>query len=255
MSGIKQSVYEICAPMIGRLLVHKNKYCNVIYYHDIVQGGGYSYMQINIEKFKRQMLFIKKAGFETIRFDDFNNPDNLDFKKKRVLIAFDDGWLSNYEFIYDFMMSYGLKYNVFLTIGEINKNPKYMTWNMVRQMHESGLVGLGIHTFSHPDMSNLETVDLHVEINKANEVFFHELGYEPDDFCYPFGFYSEASNKYLSSHAVYKRIYTSAAIFSYTMNNSIVFGRNGISDDDSFYVFNSKLRGFYNNVYETIKKG
>ena len=111
---------------------------NVIYYHDIVRGEGFSFMRTNINVFKNQMEWLKNHGYETFRFDDLNDC-TIRFRKKRVLIAFDDGWRSNYSEIYDLMRQMGLKYNIFLTIGEIGVNPNYLTWDMAREMHKSGL--------------------------------------------------------------------------------------------------------------------
>lgn len=238
-------------PAIGRLFNYKNKYVNVIYYHDIVHDEGYSFMRTNIDVFKRQMEWLKREGYESLRFDDLDEK-HIKFCKKRVLIAFDDGWRSNYTEIFDYMKGQGLKYNVFLTVGEIGVNPKYLTWDMVREMHASGLCGFGAHTFTHPSMGDLEKIDYQHEVVEANEYFYKELGYHPIDFCYPFGYYSEESNLILEKESSYSRLYTSKKMYSYEQNGKIVFGRNGISTDDSMSVFRKKVKGCMNflKVYE-----
>ena len=55
MNPIKKILFQYGIPFIGRLCYSKNKYVNVIYYHDIVQGKGNSFQQTNINVFKRQM--------------------------------------------------------------------------------------------------------------------------------------------------------------------------------------------------------
>lgn len=240
-------------PFLGKIFICRNKYVNVIYYHDIVQNEGYSFMRTNIEVFKQHMEWLVMKGYDTLRFDDLDN-EHISFNKKRVLIAFDDGWRSNYSEIFDYMRQRGLKYNVFLTVGEIGVNPDYMTWDMVREMHESGLCGFGAHTFTHPSMANLENISFQHEVNEANILFAHELGYHPEDFCYPFGYYSEDSNLRLEKESPYKRIYTSKKMYSYEENGRIVFGRNGISTDDSIGIFRKRVKGYMNflKVYEDI---
>lgn len=239
-------------PAVGRLFNFKNKYVNVVYYHDIVREEGYSFMQTNIDVFKRQMEWLVSKGYETLRFDDLND-DTLMFKKKRVLIAFDDGWRSNYTEIFDFMKERGLKYNVFLTVGEIGENPDYMTWNMVREMYESGLCGFGAHTYNHMSMADIDKVDFSHEVDDANNVFNKELGFYPKDFCYPFGYFSEQSHKTLIASGVYKRLYTSEQMYSYQRQGVIIFGRNGISTDDSLVYFAKKVQG-YTNINRTYQK-
>lgn len=254
-------------PFFGRLCNSRNKYVNVIYYHDIVHDEGDSYMRTNIDVFKQQMLWLFNNGYETVRFDDLDD-EHVCFRKKRILIAFDDGWLSNYTEIFGLMQELGLKYNIFLTMGEIGTNPDYLTWELVRKMHNSGLVGFGAHTYTHPSMAELSKIDFDHEVKDADVLFEKELGYTPIDFCYPFGFYSEESNLRLEKESNYQRIYTSQRLYSYDQNGKVVFGRNGISTDYPLHYFKKKVRGyanwhqyyydhFYNhilNLYHTLKK-
>lgn len=251
MNSIKRLVYNYLIPFVGKLYVGKNKCVNVIYYHDIVKGQGESFMRTNKDLFEKHMRYIVENGYKTLRFDELNDKENLKFEKKKVVIAFDDGWLSNYTEIFEFMKSLGIKYNIYLTIGEIGENPDYLTWDLVRQMHDSGLVGFGVHTFTHPHVADMSGIDPQLEFVKANEVFLKELEYEPLDFCYPFGDCSEKAHEYLTIQTNYLRIYTSTMMYSYEQNGRIIFGRNGISNDESFNVFKAKLNGYF-NVWKTI---
>lgn len=239
-------------PIIGHLLIRKNKYCNVIYYHDIVQGKGDSFDFTNIDVFKQHMQYIKEKGYQTLTFDELEEVENVKYCNNRVIIAFDDGWKSNYDMIFDFMRENGIKYNVYLAVGKIGLDENYLTWDQVREMHNSGLVGFGTHTYNHVSMKNINSIDISIEVNKANAVFEKQLGYEPHDFCYPYGFYSDLSNSYLVEKSPYTRIYTSEKMFSYIQDGKIIFGRSGISNDQSMDIFIYKLRGFY-NAYHFIE--
>ena len=199
MNVFKKLIYNV-VPLIGRIFLKRNRYVNVIYYHDVVKGEGHSFMQVNYDLFKRQMEYIAAKGYRTLRFDDLRSDHDESFEAGKVLIAFDDGWVSNYTEIYSLMKSLGLKYNVFLTMGKIGNDPRYLTWDMVRLMHEEGLVGFGVHSYSHPDMADLRTVDMEKELAVSDRIFMHELGYEPLDFCYPFGRYSSQTNNYMTTH-------------------------------------------------------
>lgn len=246
MNWIKQFAFEKLIPFVGRILVCKNRYVNVIYYHDIVSSAGETYMRTNINIFRCQMQYLSENGYETLTFDDLNKPDKVTFKRKRIVIAFDDGWRSNYSEIFDYMKSLGIKYNIFLTIGEISKNPGYLTWDLVRRMHASGFVGFGVHTYTHPHVADMTGIDLQKEFVNANEVFQNELGYEPLDFCYPYGSYSEKAHEYLTTQTNYQRIYTSSMMYSYQKNGRIVFGRNGINNSWPLSVFMNQVKGYYN---------
>ena len=245
MNPIKKMIYNYGIPLIGRMFNGKNKLVNVIYYHDIVKGDGQSFMHTNVDIFKRQMEYIASHGYKTLRFDELDD-ETIKFNSKSVIIAFDDGWKSNYTEIYDFMKSLGIKYNIYLAVKEIGANPNYLTWEQVRLMHEEGLVGFGAHTYSHPDMSDISKIDPAIEFDKADKVFEEQLGYKPLDFCYPFGYYSEESNTYIVKNTDYQRIYTSRLMYSYMQDGKVIFGRNGISNDESFGVFKAKLKGYFN---------
>lgn len=251
MNFIKKIIYSYCIPFAGFLCHSKNKYVNVIYYHDIVSGPGQSYMKTNFEVFKQQMEYIAAKGYTTLRFDDLDSAESLRYASDKVLIVFDDGWISNYNEIYDLMRDLGLKYSIYLTVGEIGANPDYLTWDNVRRMHEEGLVGFGVHTYSHPDMSNLELIKKELEFDRAENVFEQELGYKPMDFCYPFGKYSASSNSYIVANRNYQRIYTSDMMYTYCQNGKLIFGRNAISNDESFWLFKAKLKGYF-NVWRTL---
>ena len=252
MSIILNFLENVVTPYLGKLRLWNNRYVNVIYYHDIVLGTGNSFDRTNIVTFKKQMEYILSEGYETLLFQDLNNPECLKFRKKRVLISFDDGWKSNYTEIFDYMLQRGIKYNVFLIVGKIGENPDYLNWEMVKKMNDSGIVGFGVHTYSHIDMTDVRIVDTSKEITEANEIFHREIGRTPEDFCYPFGYYSEESNHYLERNSGYKRIYTSKKMYSYKENDVIIFGRNGISEDHSMRVFKRKLKGYYNS-YKTVE--
>lgn len=251
MNILKEIAYTHIIPFIGMLNNRNNKFVNIIYYHDIVKGNGNSFQQTNIELFKRQMEYIAKKGYKTLRFDDLND-DTIRFDSKSIVIAFDDGWASNYFEIYNFMKSLGLKYNIYLAVDMIGSNPNYLTWDIVRIMHQDGNVGFGVHTFNHVDVSDLSKIDPSVEFDLANSIFKKELGYEPLDFCYPYGSYSEASNEYLIKNSGYTRIYTSEMMYSYSKNGKIIFGRNGINNDDPMNVFRAKLKAHMNVWHKII---
>lgn len=252
MNIAKRIVYNYGIPFIGSIMHGKNKFVNVIYYHDIVDGQGHSFMRTNCDLFESQMEYIARHGYSTLRFDDLKTEEDEKYNSRQVLITFDDGWKSNFTRIYDLMKRLGLKYNIYLTVGEIGKNPDYLTWDQVRKMHDEGLVGFGVHTYTHPDMSDIDKIDPETEFAQADRIFESQLGYKPLDFCYPFGAYSEESNKYISSTLPYRRIYTSRMMYSYRQHGKLIFGRNGISNDEPFIVFKAKLKGYF-NVFTTMQ--
>ncbi len=252
MKSLKRFVYSNIVPIVSSVLKRKNQFINVIYYHDIVTDEGTGAQQTNINVFKKQMEYISDKGYKTLTFDDIENGADISFKDKCVLITFDDGWRSNYTEIFDFMKEKNIKYNIFLAVGEISNNPDYLTWEIIREMHESSLVGFGAHTYSHISISDIENVDTLKEIEAANDKIFEEIKFYPVDFCYPYGQFTKESNEFLLLNTKYKRIYTSEHDFSYTEKGKIIFGRCSINNSEPFKTFVHKLNGKY-NAFNTIR--
>lgn len=254
MNKFKALVYNYAIPILGSITKYKNQYINVIYYHDIVKSGACGSQYMNVDAFQEQMEYLVEKGYRTYTFAELEKEENLSFDKKSVLITFDDGWVSNYDDIFTFMKERGLKYNIFLEVGNIGKNEKYLTWDKVREMYESGIVGFGAHTVNHISMKDPKIENYDFEVAEANRVIEKELGFVPMDFCYPFGYYSKESNEYLSKNSEYKRIYTSDLRYTYVLNGKIIFGRSSINSDESFKVFKNKLKGNY-NIFCNIRGG
>ena len=251
MNFVKKVIYFNIVPLIGSLFNKRSKFVNVIYYHDIVRGKGYSSQQTNVDIFKKQMKYLHYNGYVTYTFDELENTENLKFCYKHIVITFDDGWISNYTEIFDFMKSLKLKYNIFLSMGKIGVDKSYLTWDSVREMHNSGIVGFGAHSFTHPSMADVNAINPNLEIIEVDQKFKKELGYEPHDFCYPFGYYSEASNDYLVKYSNYMRIYTSDMNYSYMKEDKIIFGRNSIVNEEPMRVFIYKVLGYF-NIFSTL---
>ncbi len=253
MNIIKKFVYDNIVPFTGMLLSNKNKYINVIYYHDVVKGEAHSSQYVNVDVFKKHMLYIKEKGYTTYTFDELDaNEDNVKYSKKKLLITFDDGWTSNYDEIFLFMKENGIKYNVYLTAGKIGKEEGYLTWEKVKEMYNSGIVGFGAHTVTHPAMDNPDDENFSYEVDEANRIIENNLGFVPRDFCYPFGKYSEKSLDYMLEKTPYTRIYTSDLRYSYEKSKKIVFGRSSVNSDESFKTFVHKVNGNY-NTFSMIK--
>lgn len=248
----KRLIYNNVIPVFGKLTIKKNQFINVIYYHDIVKSKGEGAQYTNFDLFIKQMNYLVMNGYETYRFDDLD-AITMSFKKRKVLITFDDGWVSNYREIFKYMTKNNLKYNIFLAAGSIGTDDRFLTWEMVRHMYQSGIVGFGAHTYHHVKMDEITLKDIENEVTNTNRLISEKLGIEPADFCYPYGQYSKSSLEILCRYTNYKRIYTSDMMFSYMLNDRFIMGRNSINNDEPFEVFVNKLKGYY-NCFNSIRR-
>jgi peptidoglycan/xylan/chitin deacetylase (PgdA/CDA1 family) len=250
MNAIKKIIYNHIVPIFGGLLVDKT-IIPIIYYHNIVEkGAGFSYMHTELSVFENHMKYLDKNGYKTYTFDEI--PEG--FKKmkgeKEVLITFDDGFLSNYLIVFRLMKSLNLKFNIFLTADYVDKNmTDYLTWNMVKEMAESGLVGFGAHTFSHIDARKINENNYLQEITLTNRLIKRYTGSDVNDFCFPYGYYDKSIMNSLCSKKTYKRLYTSDHMRIRKNNNCEIIGRIPISNDYNVTDFEKHIHGKYNIMY------
>ncbi len=236
---------------VGSMMTHNKKLINVVCYHDSVGGGADGDKGLNLDAFRRQMEWLVQEGYETLRFDELND-ETMCFRRKRVLIVFTDGKLSDYTEIFRYMSSLKLKFNVFLTVGEIGVNPDYMTWDMVRIMHNSRLCGFGSNSYSNIDMSDVTAIDTMTEVYGADHIFMKEMNYAPRDFCFPFGAHSMPAVRWLTFKAFYDRLYIEESNKRYASNMKPILRYTTINGNDPDVAVKNKFRGVYNlfNLFE-----
>ena len=83
---------------------------------------------IDVNNFKEQMEYLYKNNYKTLTLDEFYQwkQGNIKIPFKSVLITFDDGFLSNYEYAFPILKQYNINATVFV-IGSYIENGK-QTW-------------------------------------------------------------------------------------------------------------------------------
>ena len=65
-----------------------------------------------------------------------------------------------------------------------------MSWDQIKELHESGNVEIGNHSHSHEYLVDESSEIIRNDILKSIEIFEKELGENSEFFSYPFGEYS-----------------------------------------------------------------
>lgn len=118
----------------------------VLMYHD-VSYLGYGYSKTP-EIFKQQMRELKNAGFHTVSYAqlvDFVD-NGAPLPEKPIVISVDDGYRTNYEYIYPILKELDMKIELSVIGGAIQYSSWGLKWDEVREMADSGLVGIQAHT-------------------------------------------------------------------------------------------------------------
>ena len=103
------------------------------------------------------------------------------YQAKKVAISFDDGpdpdWTPK---ILDVLKQYNVK-GTFLMIGEVAEDNVGLMQRVYREGHE-----IGNHTFTHPDISEISTAQVDLQLNLTERLFGSKLGVHPLFFRPPY---------------------------------------------------------------------
>ena len=157
----------------------------------------YPSTNIQMDIFKQQIEIIEDSNYK------FNNPNEFEKMfstpkiKKEILITIDDAFLSFYQEAWPFLKKNKIPFILFVSTQPVGKKG-YMTWSQIREIESEDFTFIGHHSHTHDYLIN-ETNDQFIsDIEKANKIFFKELGYIPNLFSYPFGEYSKFMKNYIS---------------------------------------------------------
>jgi biofilm PGA synthesis lipoprotein PgaB len=204
-------------------IYYRNKVL-VLMYHEVTPGQVNN-QSLNIDKFKMQLSLMKDNGFQWITMNQY-----VEFVLHRrpippnaVLMTFDDGYESFYEDVYPLLLKYNVPATNFLIVNTVG-NPKHvgipkLTWEQVREMHQSG-VDFYSHSFdSHfyapldsagkiskavlrgrvyiKQLGRKETKEEYIErvrsdLDQANAVLHEKIGNTMNVIAFPYGVFSPA---------------------------------------------------------------
>lgn len=126
----------------------------VLLYHHLDPGAdGTNGAIITPAAFEAQMAWLAEHGYTAIDTRDLAAwlLAGGSLPARPVLITFDDGYRSVYQYVYPVLRKYGLKMTLFLTGSKVGTRPglyDYITWDEIREMREAGYLDLQSHTFN-----------------------------------------------------------------------------------------------------------
>jgi peptidoglycan/xylan/chitin deacetylase (PgdA/CDA1 family) len=253
-------------------VTHIKREIPIIMYHRFIKHNnekGKSCIYLDIKKLENQFKFLKKQGFETITFADLNDKgliSRLEYGKKFIIITIDDGYEDNYHLLFPLLKKYNFKAVIYMVTG-VNYNKwdvdsiqeskfPLMNNSQLIEMVNSGLVEIGGHTLTHPDLRQLANEQLQQEISFNKLQIEKIINKNIISFSYPYGL----TNK-KTKHVIKKNGYKFAV--------SVCIGPSNISDDryqiqrieiknsDNILLFWLKTTGYYNYLlhrFRLIKK-
>ena len=187
-------------------------------YHKV--AGELSFeMDLPFTLFRRQMEYLASTGRILSYESALGLLQNSEPRAQTsFVLTFDDGFSDLYSHAFPLLQSLQIPFTVFITTGFIEEKRPYvlsrlpstppgpLSWKMLEKMLATGLVTIGAHTHTHPELTGCSDDELQFELNFPRELIRDRLGIPVDHFAYPRARWDERVENFV------KPVYRTAAI-------------------------------------------
>ena len=165
------------------------------------------------ESFEENIKTFLENGYTILSIKDLADADSgkTELPPKPILITFDDGYYSNYEYIYPILKKYNVKASIFIItdrIGQEINGQKYLGWNECLEMQNSGLVEIFSHSKKHVFYDKRPVREIRDDVKESYEIIEEHLGKQNlKVFAYPYGTYTDETVRTLKNNGIDFQIY------------------------------------------------
>ncbi len=170
-----------------------------IMYHDIVPKK-LVFFDVTQEEFEQHLQRLQSSGVTPISVDQLvtHLRTGLPLPEKPVLLTFDDGYESAYEYVFPLLKKYNYPAAFAIYTLNVGKNTgrDHVTWDQLREMAVNPLVTIMAHSVTHPnDLTVLPDDQLRTEVMESKRLLETQLGIPIPYFVYPAGKYDSRAEK------------------------------------------------------------
>ena len=211
----------------------KSKNANVkipiLLYHDFVttvpdsDPDNFNYINTP-QSYEENIKVLLENGYTFISFQELNDVNNgkISLPEKPILVTFDDGYASNYEYIFPILKKYNVKVSIFVVTDKIGKEvdgKKYLSWEQCREMQDSGLVEIFSHSKRHVFYDKLPVRMIRDDVIESYKIIEENLGNKDlKVFAYPYGAYTKETVWALKLNGIDMQVYDLGMNYSNDFN-------------------------------------
>jgi len=166
-----------------------------------------------------------------------------------VVLTFDDGFVDTFTVAFPLLKRHGLPFVIYVSTesiesgnplrGEEGSSP--LSWAQLEEMLGSGLMTVGAHTHTHPDLRSLNATEVAMELNTSDDLIRSQLGVAPLHFAYPYGFWSPQADGPVRER--YDTAVVGASPRYRSISDPHILHRYPIQGSDGFLFFRARVRG------------
>ena len=205
----------------------------ILLYHDFVtivpdsDPDNFSYINTP-QSFEENIKVLLENGYTFISFQELYDANNGKMKlpEKPILINMDDGYYSNYEYIFPILKKYNVKASIFIVTDKIGKEidgKKYLNWEQCAEMQNSGLVEILSHSKRHLFYDKLPVRMIRDDVVESYKIIEKNLGSKNlKVFAYPYGAYTKETVWVLKLNGINMQVYDIGMNYSNDFNNDYI---------------------------------
>lgn len=129
----------------------------VLMWHNLAEESSGD-MTISVDTFRAQIEALHEAGFKTVSLQQLYDYVHFgtELPEKPIVLTFDDGYFSNYEYAFPILQEYDMQATIFAIGVSVGKDTykdtdhamtPHFGADEVREMVDSGLISVQSHTF------------------------------------------------------------------------------------------------------------
>lgn len=189
----------------------------ILMYHEVKPTGA-GKDAITPWEFESDLEYLRRSGFTTVTMADLINfsKRGVALPAKPVVLSFDDGYYSNYVYVYPLLKKYGARMVLsiigkntddFTEIPSDNINYSHVNWTQLNELISSGLVEVQNHTYDLHSISGgrvgcakkrSESAEQYAgmltnDLTRLQDEIKTMTGTVPNTFTYPYGKVSRES--------------------------------------------------------------
>lgn len=189
----------------------RNTELYILMYHDFVEGDGADCNDwtLPIHRFREDLQWLSDHGYTAVLPSQLAAGEPL--PERAVMITFDDGYESNYTLALPVLKEFNAGAVISLIVNHMDRqDPGWLTWDMCREMAETGLVEFGSHTYEfhagqgilRRDGERRKAYEARIfpDIEKSISMIQSEVGNEVIFFAYPHGTTDKWASDFLEDH-------------------------------------------------------
>lgn len=207
---------------------------------------------LSLETFEEQMRFLHDNDYNILSLEEFNNYlyDNKPVPNNSILITFDDGYKSTFEYAYPVLKNYNFNATVFLITSAIKEyyekdfNHEKLQFGSIKEIEDcNDIFTYGDHTYqlhktdyetSKPIILTKTYEDINYDIKVSSAIMSKYIDEDTKAFAYPYGTYNSTSQKILEEYK-YKLVFLTNNGQVSKNTNPYSIPRYGISSNEDFY--------------------